>query len=142
MEQSLKRLTILKSHIRPKKTAAVEGKVHYEFKEELRAAIITWDFPATLNALSPETIIPLAEHLMRIEKDDKIGVVILTGVGSTFSAGANISNFGDGSDFTGGVKFEDLKDKEWYRPIISFSKPIIAAVNGYCLGGGMEVALM
>ena len=138
----MKRLTILKSHIHPKQTAAVEGKVHYEVREDIRAAIITWDFPNTLNALSPETLGPLIQHLNQIETDDKIGVVILTGVGSTFSAGANITNFHNEFHFTGGVKFKDSLMKDWSRPIWEFNKPIIAAVNGYCLGGGLEVALM
>lgn len=142
MEQSLKRLAILKSHVKKHNTAGVEGKVHFEIKEDIRAAIITWDFPKTLNALSKETIAPLVQYLDQVEGDDRVGVVILTGVNNTFSAGANITGFQEDFKFTGGVKFKSVLMKDWARPINEFSKPIIAVINGYCFGGGLEVALM
>lgn len=71
-----------------------------------------------------------------------IGCVVLTGTNNTFSAGANISGFQDDFGYTGAVKFKSSLMKDWARPIQEFSKPIIACVNGYCFGGGLEVAMM
>lgn len=140
MEKSLKRLSLLKDQIQVNKVSGEQGKVHCQLKEDIRVAIITWDFPKTLNALSTETMGPLVEHLKEIEKNEKIGAVVLTGVNNTFSAGANIAKFMGENKFTGGVKFAD--PLKWGNDLPNFSKPIIAAVNGYCFGGGLEVALM
>lgn len=140
MEKSLKRLKLLKGHL----TAGeeVEGQMHVKIREDQRIAILTWDFPKVLNALGPETIDPLIKKLNEFEQDDKIGAVILTGVKNTFCAGYNIANFHKDFEYTGGVKFKDLFEISWAKHISDFSKPLIAAVNGYCLGGGLEVALM
>lgn len=142
MEHSLKRLSLIKSHISGRKVNGNEGQLHVEIKKDIRTAILTWDFPKTLNALSIETIAPLAEQLNKFEEDDDIGVVVLTGVNNTFSAGANIAGFMEDFKFTGGIKFKQVIMKDWTRPITEFSKPIIAAINGFCFGGGLEVAMM
>ena len=84
MENSLKRLTLLKSHISANKVADDEGKMHVEIREKDRVAILTWDFPMILNALGPETLTPLIEALNKFESDDGIGCVILTGAGNAF----------------------------------------------------------
>jgi len=142
MEQSLKRLSLLKNHIVVNKVAGSDGELLVDIKEDIRTAILTWNFPKTLNALSMETLTPLIEQLAKLEEDDRIGVVILTGVQNTFSAGANIAGFQEDFKFTGAVKFKSPLMKDWARPINEFSKPIIAAINGYCFGGGLEVAMM
>ena len=129
MENSIKRLNLLKNQVQSNQVNENKGKVHLKIKKDIRAAIITWDFPKTLNALSSETMEPLLEHLKEIEKDDNIGVVILTGVNNTFSAGANISKFMNDNKYTGGVKFAD--PLKWANYFPEFTKPIIAAVNGY-----------
>ncbi len=142
METSLKRLNMLKGHIVENNVDESSGTMHVEIKENIRTAILTWDFPATLNALSKETLTPLVEKLNEFETDESIGCVVLTGTDKTFSAGANIAGFQDDFQFTGGVKFKASMGKDWARPIEQFSKPIIAMVNGYCFGGGLEVAMM
>lgn len=142
MEQSLKRLSLLKNHIVVNRVAGSDGELLVDIKEDIRTAILTWNFPKTLNALSMETLTPLIEQLAKLEEDDRIGVVILTGVQNTFSAGANIAGFQEDFKFTGAVKFKSPLMKDWARPINEFSKPIIAAINGYCFGGGLEVAMM
>lgn len=142
MESSLKRLNLLRSHIVPNKVDESSGKMHVEIREDIRAAVLTWDFPMTLNALSPETLTPLIESLNEFEVDERIGCVILTGTKNTFSAGANIAGFADDFTYTGAVKFRASLMKDWARPIQEFSKPIIACINGYCFGGGLEVAMM
>lgn len=84
MEASMKRLNMLKSHIVPNKVDESSGKMHIQIKEDIRTAILTWDFPLTLNALSPETLTPLIEALNKFETDESIGCVILTGSKNTF----------------------------------------------------------
>lgn len=142
MEQSLKRLTLLKNHVAVNKVNGSDGELLVDIKEDIRTAILTWNFPKTLNALSMDTLTPLIEQLAKLEEDDRIGVVVLTGVQNTFSAGANIAGFQEDFKFTGAVKFKSPLMKDWARPINEFSKPIIAAINGYCFGGGLEVAMM
>lgn len=142
MEKSLRRLKMLRGHLTADDNNQSEGQLHCKVKEDARVAILTWDFPKSLNALGPETLDPLIKKLNEFEQDEKIGAVILTGVNNTFCAGANIGNFHKDFEFTGAVKFKDLYGRDWARPINEFSKPIIAAVNGYCFGGGLEVALM
>lgn len=142
MEQSLKRLTLLKNHVAVNRVNGSDGELLVDIKEDIRTAILTWNFPKTLNALSMDTLTPLIEQLAKLEEDDRIGVVVLTGVQNTFSAGANIAGFQEDFKFTGAVKFKSPLMKDWARPINEFSKPIIAAINGYCFGGGLEVAMM
>ena len=84
MESPLKRLNILKRQIVPNPVDESSGKMHVEIKEDIRTAILTWDFPMTLNALSEETLTPLIENLNAFESDPKIGCVILTGTKNTF----------------------------------------------------------
>lgn len=142
MEQSLKRLTLLKNHVAVNKVNGSDGELLVDIKEDIRTAILTWNFPKTLNALSMDTLTPLIEQLAKLEEDERVGVVVLTGVQNTFSAGANIAGFQEDFKFTGAVKFKSPLMKDWARPINEFSKPIIAAINGYCFGGGLEVAMM
>jgi enoyl-CoA hydratase/carnithine racemase len=132
----------LKNHVAVNKVNGSDGELLVDIKEDIRTAILTWNFPKTLNALSMETLTPLIEQLAKLEEDDRIGVVVLTGVQNTFSAGANIAGFQEDFKFTGAVKFKSPLMKDWARPINEFSKPIIAAINGYCFGGGLEVAMM
>lgn len=84
MEASFNRLTLLKGHLCPKKTEGEEGKMHCEINEKNRVAVLTWDFPKTLNALSKETLTPLIEKLDEFETDERIGCVIVTGSGNAF----------------------------------------------------------
>jgi enoyl-CoA hydratase/carnithine racemase len=142
MESSLKRLSMIKNQVRPNKVSDDEPKaqVHLEIKEDIRTAIITWDSPHTLNALHPDTLVPMNEYLTQLETDQRVSCVILTGVGPTFCAGANIKEFG--GQYTGGVNFNDTLITNMMRVLSNYKKPIIAAINGYCFGGGLEVALM
>lgn len=110
-----------------------------EFEKRGRVAIITLDEPGKLNALSAGIRQGVTESLAMIEADPEIRVGIITGSGDkAFSAGADISGF----DFTPEAVRKFLAD------IITFlsspescSKPLIAAVNGYCFGGGFELAI-
>lgn len=100
-------------------------------------AILQLNRPKALNALSFELMGELVKALEDLENDHGIRVIILTGDGPVFAAGADLKEMSQASpvDLILGRRFE-LWDK-----IRKITKPIIAAVNGYCLGGGNELAM-
>jgi enoyl-CoA hydratase len=101
--------------------------------------LITLNRPEALNALNDRLVTELGQQLDIFEKDPAIGCVILTGQGRAFAAGADIKEMRPQSymDAYG----EDFITRNWERAA-SFRKPLIAAVNGFALGGGCELAMM
>ena len=95
--------------------------------------------PKALNALNNELTMELAEALAKLETDDKISCVILTGSEKAFAAGADIKELKDGTYL--GMYDHDVFGLYW-ESVARFRKPIIAAVAGYALGGGCEIAMM
>ncbi|WP_289038017.1 enoyl-CoA hydratase-related protein [uncultured Zobellia sp.] len=104
-------------------------------------AIVTINRPTKLNALNRETIQELHEALKALEANREIKVIILTGSGEkAFVAGADISEFADFSEKQGG-KLSAKGHKILFDFVEQLSKPVIAAVNGFALGGGLELAM-
>ena len=101
--------------------------------------LITLNRPKALNALCAGLIEDLGRALDDMEADDDIGAVVLTGSEKAFAAGADIKEMSE-KDFMD-VYLQDFITKGWER-ITTCRKPIIAAVAGYALGGGCEVAMM
>ncbi len=111
----------------------------YEEKEE-NIGLLTFNRPKALNALSPDLLQEVDDLLSNLEKEKKIKVLILTGAGEkAFIAGADISVMKD-FDPLGAKRFAMLGQGVLFK-IEEASFIVIAAVNGYALGGGCEVAM-
>lgn len=103
-----------------------------------RVELITLDRPRSLNALSPALIEELGDALEAADRDPGVGAAVLTGGPRVFAAGADITDMARQSSVD---QLTRDQTGRWAR-ISNFSKPLIAAVNGYALGGGCELALM
>ena len=108
----------------------MKGTVLYEVKDSV--ALLTVDNPP-VNPLSDGVRTGLYESLTKAEEDDSVVGVVLTGNGRAFIAGADISEFG------GNV--EGVSLNEVFQKLEHCSKPVVAAINGIALGGGLETAL-
>lgn len=103
--------------------------------------LLTVERPKKLNALNKQTIEDLHNALVFLESDDNVRVLLITGSGEkAFVAGADIAEF---SQFTEveGARLAKKGQVDLFDLIEGFSKPIIAAVNGFALGGGLELAM-
>ena len=104
-------------------------------------AIITINRPKKLNALNKATIEELHEAFQVLAKDSSVKVIVITGSGEkAFVAGADISEFAHFTVDNGG-KLAAKGQEMLFNYIENFSKPVIAAVNGFALGGGLELAM-
>ena len=109
------------------------------FEKTDNIAIITLNRPDALNALNKTLMNELSSVLEIIEADDEIGASIITGSNKAFAAGADIKEM---SDFTFADAYgQDFITKNW-EAASKARKPIIAAVAGFALGGGCELAMM
>jgi enoyl-CoA hydratase len=103
-----------------------------------RVGLITLNRPKQLNALNDALMNELGDALAAFEQDDGIGAIVLTGNEKAFAAGADIGAMKDWSYMD--VYKADYITRNWER-IRSVRKPVIAAVAGFALGGGCEIAL-
>ena len=110
-----------------------------EVTKQGNIGIVTMNRPEALNALSSQVFADLTTALDIVEKDDDIYVVIITGAGRSFVAGADIGEMAT-MNVEEGLAFSELGNNLMMR-VDLFSKPTIAAVNGFALGGGCELAL-
>jgi len=108
----------------------LKGTVLYEVRDDI--AILTVDNPP-VNPLSDGVRNGLYESLVKAEEDSEVKGIVLTGNGRAFIAGADISEFG------GNVEGKSLN--EVFRKLEFCNKPVVAAINGIALGGGLETAL-
>lgn len=103
-------------------------------------AIVTVNRPDKLNALNAETVSELQRALQQVAADDSIRAVILTGAGEkSFVAGADIAELAKMSPLSG-IQVS-RQGQGAFRFLETMRKPVIAAVNGFALGGGLELAL-
>lgn len=110
------------------------------FEKKEGIAIVTVNRPKVLNALNWKTIEELGEAFGQVKADAEIGAAILTGAGDkAFIAGADIRELTEQTPVTGKANIE--KGQAVLNFIENLPKPVIAAVNGYALGGGCETAM-
>ena len=107
--------------------------------KEGRVAILTINRPDKLNALSQQVRDEMLEHLKTLEHDDDVGCLVVTGSGDkSFIAGADITEFAGRTPMD---QRQAMRIPRLYDVMATFPKPVIAMINGFCLGGGCELSL-
>lgn len=110
-------------------------------EKENGLAQLTINRPKKLNALNRETLEEIHNAFAELESDENVKIIVLTGSGEkAFVAGADISEFADYS-IAEGKNLAAKGQGEVFDRIANFHKPVIAAINGFALGGGLELAM-
>jgi len=109
------------------------------YEKDANIATIKFNRPQVLNAMNRQLWLDLQAALEDAEQDDAVRVVIITGEGRAFSTGADLKESKTRSLEAYREYLEQLQESS--RKIIRYAKPTIAAVNGYALGSGYELAL-
>ncbi len=109
------------------------------YEKRDRIGLIKLNRPKVLNAMNRQLWIEMQDALEIVKQDHDIKALIITGEGRAFSTGADLKDSKDRSIEDYRIYLESLQEAS--RKIIRFEKPIIAAINGYALGSGYELAL-
>ena len=102
-------------------------------------AVLTINRPDALNAINVETMTEIGNAILEVGRDDGVRAVIVTGAGKAFVAGADIAELKD-KDGMEARAISQLGQRT-FNIVENIAKPVIAAVNGYALGGGLELAM-
>src|SRR3989441_10901563 len=111
---------------------------HVVVSTEGNIAVATLNRPEVLNALNRATMDELVDALEAFDRDDALGCAVITGAGRAFAAGADVKEM---ATATAAQMLSGYRFQQWER-IRAVSKPLIAAVHGYALGGGCELAML
>lgn len=109
------------------------------FEKKNSVGIITIDRPEAMNSLNADVLNELSAVVDKADADQEVKCIVVTGAGRAFVAGADIANM-QSLDEEEGFEFGRL-GQEVFRKIETLKKPVIAAVNGFALGGGCELAM-
>lgn len=114
---------------------------HIQYCVEGAIASLTLNRPAKMNAITAAMGGEISRIATEINRDDAIKVLIINGAGNkAFSAGSDVNMLDDlGSPWEGRNRAD--YDRDYIAPLLGLRKPVIAAIDGYCLGGGLEVAI-
>jgi enoyl-CoA hydratase len=119
--------------------ASVEGRVRLTVEDAI--ATLTIERPAKLNTFTVEMAAELTTHCIALGRHDTVRAVVIRGTGErAFSAGSDIGLLDDlGGPWRG--RERAAYGRDYIAPLLGLRLPIVAAIRGYCLGGGLEVAL-
>jgi len=125
------------------KTLTYSKEASFLAPEEENIGVITMNRPEVLNAMNEGLLTELDHLLEEIRKDEKVRVVVITGTGRAFSVGADLKEVGklaETLDEASARSFVKI-GQNLFNKIENFDKPVIASINGFALGGGLELAL-
>ncbi len=140
-DRALRRIGVVSGHLGGINGGNQPVSSEYKFvrvRREGRVAVVTLNRPRALNALCDALIRDLSGALRSLDADEGVSAIVLTGAGRAFAAGADIKEMKD-KNFYGALTRDHIKA---WEVVAGVRIPVIAAVNGYALGGGCEVAMM
>lgn len=109
-----------------------------------RALVITMNRPDKLNAINEAMAVQMMAAMDEAEMDREILAIVIQGNEKAFCAGADLSGFSDAPEHrydTYRARYNQRKTRTIFRYLHNYTKPVIASVEGFCLGGGLELAL-
>ena len=117
-----------------------DGYQTIRYRKDGGIAYITLDRPKVLNAYNMEMRDEVCQVLGAVREDPEVGVAVFKGEGRAFCVGADLTEFGTAPSLV--VARAVRWERDLWGTFLSISKPLVAAIHGYCLGSGMEIALL